>query len=46
MTVGFSFGSSQWNRRNYSAVKAITDPDNVFRDLYSKTCRAAMGQEG
>jgi FAD/FMN-containing dehydrogenase len=35
-----------WNRRNYSAVKAITDPDNVFRDLYSKTCRAAMGQEG
>lgn len=32
-----------WNKRNYDAVKAITDPDNVFRDLYTKTCRAAMG---
>lgn len=32
-----------WNKRNYDAVKAITDPDNVFRDLYEKTCRAAMG---
>jgi FAD/FMN-containing dehydrogenase len=32
-----------WNKSNYDAVKAITDPDNVFRDLYTKTCRAAMG---
>jgi hypothetical protein len=24
-------------------VKALTDPRNVFRDLYVKTCRAAMG---
>lgn len=32
-----------WNRRNFDRVKAITDPDNVFRDLYTKTCRAAMG---
>jgi hypothetical protein len=24
-------------------VKAITDPDNVFRDLYPKTCRASPG---
>jgi FAD/FMN-containing dehydrogenase len=32
-----------WNKPNYDAVKAITDPDNVFRDLYEKTCRAAMG---
>jgi hypothetical protein len=24
-------------------VKALTDPQNVFRDLYTKTCRAAMG---
>jgi FAD/FMN-containing dehydrogenase len=32
-----------WNKRNYDAVKAITDPNNVFRDLYTKTCRAAMG---
>jgi FAD/FMN-containing dehydrogenase len=32
-----------WNRDNYAAVKARTDPDNIFRDLYAKTCRAAMG---
>jgi FAD/FMN-containing dehydrogenase len=34
---------SIWNKRNYDAVKAITDPDNRFRDLYTKTCKAAMG---
>jgi FAD/FMN-containing dehydrogenase len=34
---------SIWNADNYAAVKAITDPSNVFRDLYTKTCRAAMG---
>jgi FAD/FMN-containing dehydrogenase len=33
-----------WNKRNYDAVKAITDPKNVFRDLYTKTCKAAMGR--
>lgn len=32
-----------WNRENYESVKARTDPDNVFRDLYDKTCRAARG---
>ena len=32
-----------WNKRNYDAVKGITDPDNVFRDLYTKTCKASMG---
>ena len=32
-----------WNHDNYSAVKAQTDPDNLFRDIYTKTCRAAMG---
>jgi FAD/FMN-containing dehydrogenase len=37
---------STWNKRNYDAVKAITDPDNVFRDLYTKTCKAAMGVAG
>jgi FAD/FMN-containing dehydrogenase len=37
---------SIWNKRNYDQVKAITDPNNVFRDLYSKTCRAAMGLPG
>jgi FAD/FMN-containing dehydrogenase len=35
-----------WNKRNYDAVKGITDPDNVFRDLYTKTCKAAMGIAG
>jgi FAD/FMN-containing dehydrogenase len=34
---------STWNKRNYDAVKRITDPANVFRDLYTKTCKAAMG---
>lgn len=34
-----------WNRENYARVKAVVDPDNVFRDLYAKTCRAAMGRE-
>jgi FAD/FMN-containing dehydrogenase len=37
---------SIWNRRNYDEVKAITDPENVFRDLYTKTCRTAMGLAG
>jgi FAD/FMN-containing dehydrogenase len=37
---------SIWNKRNYDTVKALTDPRNVFRDLYSKTCRAAMGLPG
>ena len=35
---------SIWNKRTYDAVKAITDPKNLFRDLYTKTCKAAMGQ--
>ncbi|HVY47008.1 MAG TPA: FAD-binding oxidoreductase [Minicystis sp.] len=34
-----------WNRPNYLAVKARTDPRGVFRDVYSKTCRAARGIE-
>lgn len=29
-----------WNKPNYLAVKTITDPNNIFRDLYAKTCRA------
>jgi len=37
---------SIWNKRNYDRVKAITDPSNLFRDLYAKTCRAAMGLQG
>jgi FAD/FMN-containing dehydrogenase len=34
-----------WNKPNYDVVKAVMDPDNVFRDLYTKTCKAAMGLE-
>jgi hypothetical protein len=37
---------SIWNKRNYDQVKAVTDPNNVFRDLYTKTCRTAMGLPG
>jgi len=32
-----------FNKPNYDAVKTKTDPKNMFRDLYSKTCRAAQG---
>ncbi|HEY3452238.1 MAG TPA: FAD-binding oxidoreductase [Myxococcales bacterium] len=35
---------SVWSRANYQRAKAITDPNNLFRDLYTKTCRAAMGR--
>ncbi len=34
-----------WNKDNYDRVKRETDPDNVFRDLYTKTCRTVMGEE-
>jgi FAD/FMN-containing dehydrogenase len=33
-----------FNKRNYDAVKRLTDPKNLFRDLYTKTCKAAMGK--
>jgi FAD/FMN-containing dehydrogenase len=36
---------SIWNKYNYDEVKAITDPKNVFRDLYTKTCKTVMGQQ-
>lgn len=32
-----------FNRENWEAVKRRTDPTNIFRDLYSKTCRAPLG---
>ena len=32
-----------WNRDNYDQVKRRTDPDNIFRGLYEKTCRASRG---
>ena len=34
-----------FHRENFETVKAITDPNNIFRNLYEKTCRAAMGQD-
>jgi hypothetical protein len=33
-----------FHKKNFEKVKAITDPDNIFRNLYEKTCRAAMGK--
>lgn len=32
-----------WNRENYDLVKRQTDPDNIFRGLYEKTCQASRG---
>ncbi|MFA6520812.1 MAG: FAD-binding oxidoreductase [Candidatus Gracilibacteria bacterium] len=32
-----------WNKENYEAVKVKTDPGNIFRDLYTKTCRSSRG---
>ncbi|ATB31955.1 FAD-binding oxidoreductase [Melittangium boletus] len=34
-----------WNKETYQTVKQLTDPDNIFRDLYTKMCRAALGLE-
>jgi len=34
-----------WNKKNYYKVKERTDPDNIFRDLYTKMCKAARGLE-
>jgi FAD/FMN-containing dehydrogenase len=32
-----------WNKPNYDAAKQRTDPKNIFRNLYTKTCRAMRG---
>ncbi len=32
-----------FNRANYEAAKKVTDPQGLFRDLYTKTCRATRG---
>ena len=34
-----------WNKENYDKVKGKTDPNNIFRNLYTKTCRTMMGLE-
>jgi FAD/FMN-containing dehydrogenase len=33
-----------FHRENHFAAKAITDPRNAFRDLYTKTCVASQGR--
>lgn len=33
-----------FHKKNFDTVKAITDPNNIFRNLYEKTCRASMGR--
>jgi FAD/FMN-containing dehydrogenase len=35
-----------WNKDNYAAAKAVTDPYDIFRDLYTKTCLATQGLAG
>jgi FAD/FMN-containing dehydrogenase len=35
---------SIWNKPNYDAVKAVVDPRNLLRDLYTKTCKTVMGK--
>lgn len=32
-----------FNKPNYDQVKALTDPRNLLRDLWTKTCRTAQG---
>jgi len=27
-----------WSKTNYEEIKNITDPDNILRDMYTKTC--------
>ncbi len=34
---------SIWNKPNYDRVKQLVDPENVFRDLYTKTCQGVPG---
>jgi hypothetical protein len=34
-----------FHKPNYFAAKQKTDPRGLFRDLYTKTCRAARGLE-
>ena len=35
---------SVWNQKNYETVKQRTDPGNIFRGLYEKTCRQPVFQ--
>ena len=29
---------SVWNKKNYLELKKLTDPDNIFNDIYNKMC--------
>lgn len=33
-----------WNKKNFQVLKHKTDPNNIFRGLYEKTCKAMMGK--
>jgi FAD/FMN-containing dehydrogenase len=46
--ISFNYYSEQefwevFHKENHFAVKQRTDPRNLFRDLYTKTCRASRG---
>lgn len=32
-----------WNKQNYDEVKQKIDPNNIFRNLYTKMCKTTMG---
>lgn len=32
-----------WNKDNYDKVKNTTDPNNIFRNLYTKMCKTTQG---
>ncbi|MEN6330797.1 MAG: FAD-binding oxidoreductase [Smithella sp.] len=32
-----------WNKQHYNTIKRITDPNNIFRNLYTKTCKTMRG---
>jgi FAD/FMN-containing dehydrogenase len=34
-----------WNKENYDEVKKKTDPNNIFRDLYTRMCKTTQGLE-
>jgi len=34
-----------WNKKNYYKIKDKTDPKNIFRDIYTKTCKTMRGLE-
>jgi len=49
ITYNYYDESTFWrifNRENYQKVKRITDPQNLFRNVYQKTCSANAVQRG